>query len=87
MAIRVRRWFWGVVVFWVFTGLPIFIIGSGFSGPNPYSFGNLVRSLMPDLSSLTAFVTWLLAWVLILLPLLLVPFAVHRGNADAPPGE
>ena len=79
MKIKIRRWYWGIMAVWAITGLPIYLIGQGFAGPEhgAFTIGLLVRSLTPPAFDSPAFTYWLIGTTLQLLPLLMLPFALR----------
>jgi hypothetical protein len=61
-----KRWYWIALVIWIFTGLPILLVGIGFSGG--------------DLSLPTADTVepWIIGWLIILYPIILFPFGREK---------
>jgi hypothetical protein len=57
-----KKWYWIVVAVWCFTGLPVLLLGIGFAGG------------MPSLPTADTVIPWMVGWLLILAPLLLLPF-------------
>jgi uncharacterized membrane protein YhaH (DUF805 family) len=82
--IRIKRWYWVVVGVWLVTGLPIYLIGQGFAGPDngAFTLSLLLRSLRPPLSDIGVFLEWLLIVLLMFLPLILLPWAIIWKRLD-----
>lgn len=79
MKVRLGRWYWLVWVIWLGTGLPIYVVGEGFAGPEHGAFtvDAFLRSLIPQTGSLEVFAGWGIGTTLILLPVLSFPFAIR----------
>jgi uncharacterized membrane protein YhaH (DUF805 family) len=81
MSFKLRKWYWAVVAVWCVTGLPLYLLGQGFAGPEKGAFtlSLLIESLTPPANaSAGALINILLFGLVILLPLVAFPFAITR---------
>jgi hypothetical protein len=74
----IRTWYWIALGIWCVTGLPFYVLSEGFAGDDAFTLLGFLRSLNPPTSSWAAFSTWLVPTMIILCPLLLLPFAFSR---------
>ena len=73
-----KKCYFAVLVLWAITGLPIIVLAIRIAGDSLLSLDGLLTVLSPPLESAEALLTWLMAWVIILYPLILLPFALRR---------
>jgi uncharacterized membrane protein YhaH (DUF805 family) len=78
--VRIRKWYWIVLVVWLITGFPILIIGIGFAGPDLFTFEGLLTIFTPDFQSFRAFFSWLSSFLIVFLPALLLPLALEKTS-------
>jgi uncharacterized membrane protein YhaH (DUF805 family) len=85
MKVRVRRWYWGVLLIWLGTGLPIYVIGEGFAGPEngAFTLTAFLRSLAPPSGGVDIITPWAIGTALILLPILALPAAIRITRRPA----
>ena len=85
MKLKVARWYMWVLLTWALSGLPIYVIGQGFVGTKNGAFtleGFFASLAYPlPINSLTAFLTWLVPTILMLLPILTIPFAIRISSS------
>jgi uncharacterized membrane protein YhaH (DUF805 family) len=86
LPMRLKSWFWLVLLAWCVTGLPIAVIGVGFAGDTLASAGGLLNALRPPLSSVSLFVEWLTTLIFVLMPVLALPWAIGRRQKDSASG-
>jgi hypothetical protein len=77
---RIKKRFFCILLLWVFTGLPIFIVGNGFLGDDAFTLRGVIGALRPDTESMGAFLSWFVGWALILFPLLIILGALISGR-------
>jgi hypothetical protein len=82
MTVIIRKWYWVALFIWMFTGLPIIYIGIGFAGSELFTFGGLISVFTPDLESLSAFLSWLSAFTIAFLPIILLPLAIKFTRVE-----
>jgi hypothetical protein len=77
---RIKRWYYLVLFTWMLTGLPIYVLGEGFAGPEygAFTLKRFFKTLVPPVGSTDAFVSWLIPTILVLLPILLLPWAISK---------
>ena len=74
-----RRWYWLILGVWVFTGLPMLVLGIGFAGPEVFTLRGLIILFTPPLSyGAGEFLWWIGGWAWIFAPLWTAPFALRR---------
>lgn len=74
------RWYRWVILLWLVTGLPIYLLGQGMAGKSIFDFGDFIRNLALPTSSLDVFLSLLIPKILIFLPILCLPFAVRKST-------
>ena len=85
---RIRLWFWPILIAWIFIGLPIIVIGVGFAGTEIFTARGIIGFLTPPVSSLYFFLEWLWGTFVIFMPFIFFPFAlVRKHNKKVPEGQ
>ena len=81
--IRLRKWYLVVLLIWFVIGLPIYLVGQGFAGPEhgAFTFDLFISALIPPTSNVEVFAIWLIGTVSMLLPVICLPFALYRRKA------
>lgn len=82
---RLRKWYFGVVIFWFFTGLPLYALGQGMAGRSLLYVGDIFTQGDVPLDSVGDFISWVVIVVLIALPLITLPFAFRRKTRSNEP--
>jgi hypothetical protein len=81
--LRIRKWYLGVLSIWLVTGLPIYLLSQGmFGGPDAFTLRAFWELLKPRLGSALGLYEWLTTTILILLPLLCLPWAFRRARPE-----
>lgn len=81
---RIKRWYRILLVIWLFTGLPIFLLSIGlFDIITPMSILTaLFNVITPQTERLDIFIYWLFGFIIIFLPVLAIPFALRMVKRD-----
>ena len=77
MRFRLQKWYFAVLGLWCLTGLPALVFGIGMVGTD-YSLGEWLQIFVPHEFGLIALVTWFLSLIVVVYPLLILPFAIER---------
>jgi hypothetical protein len=81
----VKSWYWIILGIWIFTGLPILIIGIAFGGESLLTARGLSGVFLPPLSRFDLFLEWIFDTILIFGPLLVLPWAIRKRHRSEPP--
>ena len=77
---KVDRKYLIVFILWMLTGLPILILAIGFAGSEIFTLHGLMLVLTPPKDGIVSFFTWLVAWMLMTMPVWsLIFFLEKRG--------
>jgi hypothetical protein len=79
---RLKRWYFGVIIFWIFTGLPLYTLGQGIAGRSPLDVSGFLTQGDVPIDSIGDFLSWVVIVVLIALPLITLPFAFRRKTSS-----
>lgn len=77
---KLHRWYWIVLGLWVFTGLPVYLLGQGMGGNSIFDMSALFRNFGLPTSSWEVFLSRLVPLLFIIFPLLVLPFAISRRD-------
>lgn len=84
----VRTGYLVLLLIWMFTGLPILVIGIGFAGPSLFTLDGIVTVLTPPSTSFAEFGSWLFSWLIMSAPLWGLIFGLRRTKQAPPaPGD
>lgn len=74
----IRRWYWAVLALWCVTGLPIYALGQGMAGDSVFDVFAAARDFNVPTDDLFLFLTRLVPWLIVLMPVVALPFALKR---------
>jgi hypothetical protein len=83
--VQIQRWFWWVIGVWLFTGLPLYLMGQAYFGEPFYDVIGFLSGISLSIRNWDAFITQLIPLTIILAPVLLLPFAIRWTRTRGSP--
>jgi len=86
--VELRTGYLILLLIWMFTGLPILVVGIGIAGPDLFSVDGVLMVLTPPTTSFGGFLSWLISWAIVSAPLWGLIFGLGRARQAPPaPGD